>query len=554
MDFLAIFNNRDVLAALLGGVAAFVVPRLSGGLGRNQQAGASLRRGVSLPPFWWLALLASCLGGICVHGAKQAVRSGPLSVPLKRQQVPLHSQGGVVQHKSAYYGQISVGAPQSQFFEVVFDTGSGHLVLPSTMCRSQTCLDHRRYKRKSSLLAEDIDVDGALVQPGQMRDQITVSFGTGEVTGVFVRDRVCLGLPKSSEPDADAPSAELGSSLLQVGKLPARPNATRVSEGQLVAEDSTISAADSAALAAAARGQIPKAGPALDSLRAAAKVAYQRQTGDGCVDLRMVATTEMSQDPFSSFEFDGVMGLGLSGLSQTSEFNFLETAAGDGSWSPMVGFERTFAVFLAISDEEHSEITFGGWEPSHLHEGEELGWSHVRDPELGYWQLQVFGITANGVKTDFCDDGTCRAVVDTGTSLLGVPSTLGRDLAKSLRHNATSEGLCDGPGPVLELDLGNFTIKLDPADYARPEMASEELKAAATVAGASTASDEVATNGACVPMLMHIDLPQPLGPKTMILGEPVLQRYYTAFDAGAKRIGFASARHDGVRRPARTFG
>merc|ERR1719223_408631 len=48
----------------------------------------------------------------------------------------------------------------------------------------------------------------------------------------------------------------------------------------------------------------------------------------------------------------------------------------------------------------------------------------------------------------------------------------------------------------------------------------------------------------CMPMLMHIDLPEPLHPRTLILGEPVLQRYYTTFDSGAKRVGFGLARHD----------
>jgi len=547
MDSLALFNNEDVLAALLGGFVAFVVPRMSASSSGNHQAGAPPRRKRTLPPFWCLALLASCLGGLCVHGAKQAVRSGPFSIPLKRQQVPLHSQDGVVQHKSAYYGQISVGAPQSQLFEVVFDTGSGHLVLPSTMCRSQTCLDHRRYKRKASLLAQDIDVDGTLVQAGQMRDQITVSFGTGEVTGVFVKDRVCLGKAAQQEPSAELPAAGVGASLLQVGKL-SDAQKFGVSEGALAEEGASataISTADAIALSEAAKGKMPKAGPALDAVRAAAQVAYKRQTGDGCVDLRMVATTEMSQDPFSSFEFDGVMGLGLSGLSQTSEFNFLEMAASGGAWEPMAGFERTFAVFLAISDEEQSEITFGGWQVDNLKDGENFAWNHVLDSDLGYWQLHVKSITANGVKTDFCADGRCRAVVDTGTSLLGVPSALGRELAKSLRHDATSDGLCDGAGPRLEIDLGNFTVTLDPADYARPEMAS-----------GNTTLDQVSDkllNKACIPMLMHIDLPEPLGAKTMILGEPVLQRFYTAFDAGAKRIGFATARRAAGKRPARTF-
>ncbi|CAJ1407287.1 unnamed protein product [Effrenium voratum] len=50
----------------------------------------------------------------------------------------------------------------------------------------------------------------------------------------------------------------------------------------------------------------------------------------------------------------------------------------------------------------------------------------------------------------------------------------------------------------------------------------------------------------CVPMVMHIDLPPPLHPRTLILGEPVLQRYYTVFDATANpnpRVGFAPALH-----------
>jgi len=551
-----ILNNKEVLAAFLGGIAALVVPRMSAVLGNWQRRAPSNHRRGSLPSWWWIALLASCLSGACVHGAKEAIRSGPLSIPLKRQEIPLHSSGGVVQHKSAYYGQISVGGPQSQPFEVVFDTGSGHLVLPSTMCRSKTCLQHRRYKKRSSLLAEDIDVDGTPVRPGQMRDQITVSFGTGEVTGVFVRDRMCLGTPEFPEPSVTFPEAEPGSSLLQVGKINARPNATaQVSESDEEAPATSISAADALALAAAAKGQIPKAGPALDSLRAAAKVAYPRQVGDGCVDLRLVATTDMSEDPFSSFDFDGVLGMGLSGLSQTSEFNFLQTAAASGAWDPMPGAELTFAVFLAINDEEQSEITFGGWQTSRLRDGEDLAWNQVQDPALGYWQLEVFGITANGIKINFCDEG-CRAVVDTGTSLLGVPSTLGRDLAAMLRHNASAQGLCDAPGPTLEIDLGNFTIVLDPVDYARPEMAGQELLASAAGPNATANEGEGGdnfTSGACIPMLMHIDLPQPLSPKTLILGEPVLQRYYTAFDAGAKRIGFAQARRDSTKRPARVF-
>merc|ERR1719191_2404114 len=80
----------------------------------------------------------------------------------------------------------------------------------------------------------------------------------------------------------------------------------------------------------------------------------------GCVRLRIVAATDMTHEPFSSFEFDGVLGLGLQGLSQTPEFNFFATATASGAWdTPDV---QTFTVFLGKAEGEESDITFGGWQ------------------------------------------------------------------------------------------------------------------------------------------------------------------------------------------------
>jgi len=427
----------------------------------------------------------------------------PFSVKLRRQQIPLHNEGGVVHHKSAYYGSISIGAPQAQVFEVVFDTGSGHLVIPSAMCRAETCKKHRRYRRRASMHAEDIDVDGTVVNPSQARDQITVSFGTGEVTGIFVRDRVCLGPPRA------AVEGTGGSSLLQREVPRLQANATPPVEDE---EASSGSPAD----------------------------AVPATPKHGCLDLRLVSALDMTDDPFSSFTFDGVLGLGLTSLSQTPEFNFVETASRSGSWSTGTPWaQKLFAVFLAVSEGEDSEITFGGWQKEHMREGAEFSWCNARDASDGHWQLDIVSIRAGGEKVDFCDDGNCRAVVDTGTSLLGVPSSLGPELVRLLRHVATGDG-CSGPGPTLEIDLGNFTMVLDPVDYARPEVVPED---------SPTPQEPTVDERGCVPMLMHIDLPAPLSPKTLILGEPVLQRYYTAFDSSVPRVGFVPAHHQIPRAP-----
>eukprot|EP00930_Biecheleria_cincta_P040621 TRINITY_DN27825_c0_g1_i1.p1 TRINITY_DN27825_c0_g1~~TRINITY_DN27825_c0_g1_i1.p1 ORF type:complete len:560 (+),score=88.64 TRINITY_DN27825_c0_g1_i1:177-1856(+) len=516
--------KEEVLSAFTGGELAVRRPNHSARC-KNFGSGMSLlpsssNWGALLLP---LLLLTGSLGSPCVHATEA---QGPFSVKLQRQQIPLHAEDGIVHHKSAYYGQISVGSP-TQEFEVVFDTGSGHLVLPSIMCRSHTCLNHRRYRRRSSLLAVDIDVDGSHVQPGQARDQITVSYGTGEITGVFVQDQVCLGpasAERSHKPTSQA--GAVGSSLLQVDRV-------KLQEAPAPSEDESVSlSADTSS---------------------SSRVA--RHSPHGCLDLRLVAATDMSDDPFSSFQFDGVLGLGLPSLSQTPEFNFLEAASYGGAWTSLVpNAEQMFGVFLAKSDVEDSDITFGGWKPSHMIQGSELAFCKVQEPELGYWQMEVYAIRANGNLLDFCKDG-CRAIADTGSSLLGVPTTLGEILIDLLRH-PISGGTCGGPRPVLEIDLGNFTILLDPADYARPEFLDEDEGAhedAVTANGSGLtqgtehsaevpAVSEVEEN-ACVPMVMFIDLPEPLHPRTLILGEPVLQRYYTVFDANLRQVGFAPALH-----------
>jgi len=505
---------------------------------------------LSLKAFAMLVLFVDCTATETdISGEEHTFN--PLTIKLRRQLIPLHVSGGAVQHKSAYHGNIAVGGPNSQHFEVVFDTGSGHLVLPSTLCKSSTCMAHKRYRRKASLLAQDIDVDGTPVYPGQARDQITVSFGTGEVTGIFVRDLVCL----DGKATQDAVSAN---SLLQVNmpKQVARTTANLTEDSEEAIEP-----------------------PA-------------NKNPPGCVDLRIVSATEMTEDPFASFAFDGVFGLGLPFLSQTTEFNFLHSAASAGAWHAAPGHENTFSVFLAVSENEESEISFGGWKPDKIADGHHMKWNTLKDSEYGYWQVDVHAIYADGKRVPFCDEG-CRAVVDTGTSLLGVPSALGPELVDLLRYRMNKELGCKGAGPRLEIMLDNFTIALDPADYSRPEQVvatEEDIGMAETNAAAADEPESSQTQEAdlqllneigpveqdaalseavqgnvteeaaeaaaqaeeaaqedledtCVPMLMHIDLPSPLFPKTLILGEPILQRYYTAFDSNALRVGFAPAKH-----------
>jgi len=373
--------------------------------------------------------------------------SAVVTIPLDKQYVPVVRNGVTVAHKTAYFGQVLLGAPQPQTFSVVFDTGSGHLFLPAAECSSATCAQHRRYNRSASVSAEDINNDGEPVRGDEDRDEVSVVYGTGEILGTFVREQVCLS----------------GST----------------SDG-------------------------------------------------GCTKVRVVLASEMSDEPFGSFRFDGVVGLGLESLALDPEFSFLGQLGRSGSLA-----QERFGYFLSQSDSVPSEISFGGHDARRV--SSDLQWEPVHRPELGYWQVKIRSISVGGQPLEVCADGSCTAIADTGTSLLGVPKEAMRKMHVQLARKVPGDPErldCrhfEGPQIVVELSSG-LQLSLGPEDYSRPT--------AMRVTQNSTGRTQVV----CRASLMPVDPDTALGAKAWILGEPVLRKYYTAYDWGARQIGFAPAR------------
>jgi len=441
-------------------------------------------------------------------------------VPLHRHRTPVRSDGtGLVSFKNTYFGRVTVGADEPQAFDVVFDTGSGQLVVPDSRCGSTPCLTHRRYDREASRHAVDVDHDGTPVPMGEPRDQITIAYGTGEVTGQFVHDRLCFGLSGTA-------------------RAPRRPAAARAAGsdfGQVLLQ----------------RTQEVFKRPSMDD---------DEEDGGGettegaaepsCVGLRVVTAVEMSDDPFATFAFDGVLGLGLEGLSLTPEFNaFGMLVAG----APLA--EASFAVFLADGDEERSELSLGGHSPERV--WGEPAFTPVVTPDLGYWQVQITAMRVGNQTVDFCADGRCRAVVDTGTSLLAVPAGLAGELQLELEGAladpqvdpaaAPGEGVdCrQATGTPVHFDIDGYTVTLGPGDYSRPAVQLREDGAGGEVlepAGAPSGPGGGPARS-CWPAIMPVDFSGPMGPKLFIWGEPVLRKYYTVYNWREKSVGFGLARH-----------
>jgi hypothetical protein len=96
-----------------------------------------------------------------------------------------------VMHKTAYFGKLGIGTP-AQDFTVVFDTGSGNLMVPGTDCDSVACVSHKRFDDDASSTVERVSCDGSQSK-ADVDDEVSVTFGTGEIWGRCLRDHVCIG-------------------------------------------------------------------------------------------------------------------------------------------------------------------------------------------------------------------------------------------------------------------------------------------------------------------------------------------------------------------------
>jgi len=222
--------------------------------------------------------------------------------------------------------------------------------------------------------AAPINLDGTPALDGEMSDQVTIGYGTGQVVGEFVRDEVCIGC---------------------VGRS----------------------------------GETTQVEPL-----------------QSCQNLQVVVAVEMSKQPFKNFLFDGIFGLGLGSLALSKNFSFFNTFVQQGGFG-----SPHFSVFLTDSEAgDESEIAFGGYNPERL--SGSLSWAPVVKPDMGYWQLELLAVRVDGQPLDVCKDGSCRAVIDTGTSHLGIPSPHDEVLSDLLIRPAI--GVSDCNFEIVVLDSG----------------------------------------------------------------------------------------------------
>jgi C1A family cysteine protease len=205
-------------------------------------------------------------------------------------------------------------------------------------------------------------------------------------------------------------------------------------------------------------------------------------------------------------KFDGILGLGWNSISVDGVPTVFGNLVSGGSLAA-----PEFAFYLG--NQQPGTLVLGGTDASH-YTGD---FSYVPLAGEDYWRVALDGIKIKGASQTTCK----TAIVDSGTSLLAGPKDDVAKIAKLMNAKSLmgKEWTVD-----CSADLPDITFTLGGKDYT---FAKKDY----TIQSGST----------CLFAMMGIDVPAPRGP-LWILGDVFMRKYYTVFDWGNKRLGFATAK------------
>lgn len=218
---------------------------------------------------------------------------------------------------------------------------------------------------------------------------------------------------------------------------------------------------------------------------------------------------------FQNFNFDGIFGLGFQSISvgdvRPPFFNMIDQELID---------KPVFSVWLnrKVSGKSGGEIIFGGSDQS-KYQG---NITYVPISKVGYWQFNMDSASI-GNTTKLCQGG-CQAIADTGTSLIVGPSADINKMFSTLGVDSSSPVVDCAFVPLLPnvtFTIGGKNYVLEPSDYILVD-SYQGVKYCEV--GFDVNTDDL-----------------------WILGDVFLGKFYTEYDAGNMRIGFAGSGVDRFR-------
>ncbi|WVQ72156.1 hypothetical protein IAR50_001701 [Cryptococcus sp. DSM 104548] len=235
------------------------------------------------------------------------------------------------------------------------------------------------------------------------------------------------------------------------------------------------------------------------------------------------ATSGLIDAPLS-----GIMGLGWTALASSRATPWWETLASSGQFdSPEFGVHmaRFRGDGSATDDEkEGGEITFGGVDSSKF-DGE-LNYVSIDDSAKDYWRVAVEGLSIND---DSIDISSPQAAIDTGTTLIGAPSSIVSAVYAQIPGSEPLDSSVVGSAGYYQYPCNTTVSAKLTFGGQEYEMDDEDFNL-----GSFTDDDSMCT-GAFFEQEMSSQ-----SPIQWIVGAAFLKNVYTSFRYDPTAIGFAS--------------
>jgi hypothetical protein len=213
-------------------------------------------------------------------------------------------------------------------------------------------------------------------------------------------------------------------------------------------------------------------------------------------------------------KFDGILGMGWDDISVDGVETPLRALVNSQNLE-----KNEFAFFLGSGGAD-GELVIGGVDPNHY--TGDFTTVDVIDTvpgKRGYWALAMDDVKIGGSSVT----SARKAIVDSGTSLLAVPTEEMKKIATAvgakpvapippLNKEYTID--CNADAPDIDIVIGGKTYTLTKEDYILNE------------------------SGECLFGFTGLDVPAPAGP-LWILGDVFMRAHYVKFDVDNKQLGFA---------------
>jgi len=242
----------------------------------------------------------------------------------------------------------------------------------------------------------------------------------------------------------------------------------------------------------------------------------------GGVKIQRQTFAEATAEPgitFVAAQFDGILGMGFQSISVQNVVPPWYNIIAQGLVT-----QQAFSFYFANDPnaEVGGELILGGTDNKYY----SGGFTYVPLVNQTYWEYKMDDFLVNGKSAGYCSG--CRAIADTGTSLIVGPSTYINALNQQLGAIVVKgEGIfltCPDESklPTITLVLGGKGFPLTPSQYILKVTSEGQTE--------------------CISGFAGMDIPAPVGP-LWIVGDTFMETYYTTFDFQNKQVGYATAVH-----------